>query len=306
LLLAGSATVASSDALWVWGSRGGVGFAGIWVLAMNACGIVGVVMLLIWRSGERNEAWRPLRALLLYMLLLSAVTSVQATFYAVESLRQTTLSPFLGVAVLLFLLKVIEFFLKMSFHILHHLPAAVCAYVTFCFQVGGYLSLRLYLANEPDLIRTIGVSAAAGCIEVAMRVSSGLIGKCFYNHLVRQGRPERALRIMDVFVFEMVTNILSEISGVFMATSMSFFANRDLFIDTAGQSEHVWSFLIFQLIFELLSDLVSVSLVLAALPISLEGFFRLLSGPMLLSFIGAAMTYAAGLLNVRINIECFT
>mmetsp|Transcript_31587 Transcript_31587/g.42675 ORF Transcript_31587/g.42675 Transcript_31587/m.42675 type:complete len:156 (+) Transcript_31587:1-468(+) len=155
-------------------------------------------------------------------------------------------------------------------------------------------------------MESIGASAAAGCMEVLTRVASVLIGKCAYNRLVRQGRSENALRIMDVFLFDMATDILAETSGIFMATSMSWFANKDLFVDTAGQSEHVWASLIIQLSFEVLSDVVSVIIALATLPISLEGVLKVLRAPMLLSFLGAAMTYSAGTLNMRVNIECFT
>eukprot|EP00929_Paragymnodinium_shiwhaense_P106727 TRINITY_DN7232_c0_g1_i1.p1 TRINITY_DN7232_c0_g1~~TRINITY_DN7232_c0_g1_i1.p1 ORF type:complete len:520 (+),score=40.07 TRINITY_DN7232_c0_g1_i1:142-1701(+) len=309
LALVGSTVVVIGDPKTVWGEEGLPGFAGIWLTVTNICGI-GILAFAMCYPNEHDHGRRVISnkqeasSFALHLLLNSIF--VQALFYATEAISTTSLGPEMTIVLLFLSVSLVKFFLKRSFTSFNRVPSTAISFMMFWFQVGVYLSFRLQLQQE-DLTICLTTSLAASAVEAITRCCSVVYAKWRYNRHVRSRRATTALRLLDVFIADMVTDILAEYSAIAIAGVLSMAAHEVTFVSVnIGSVTAAAMTALLQLFLEVLTDAATLYFTLAMLPISLEGFFNE-KGSMrrMTSYVAVTCLFMLGLLNLRIRIRCF-
>lgn len=309
LALAGSIIVAIREPAEVWGAKGSIGFAGIWVVVENATGIGALVMAICSGGLERRIVRSRVSAVRFGVVLLSSASALQATFYLVQYFSSTGCHPVFALACLFFATSVVLSAIKLTIRQWLKVPPLACTFMLFWFQAGAYASFRLILQVEENIDMVVVVALAMAVAEVLLRTGMVITAKFFYNYYVGKGDAIMALRVLDLHVATLLVDIVAEWAAIAIAGTLSSTVDAAIFegLHTVHSPRNFVSTVALQVCIEALGDVASLIIAFAILPVSLEGIFAA-RGYYLLhtSCMFVSLVFIFTTLNLRVRIDCFS
>lgn len=308
LALAGSLIVAFGDPKKMWGTKGSVGFAGIWIVVQSLAGICTLVFGLSSGGPEQRLVKSKASAAGFGLIYLGSALALQGMYYLVEMLAASGMHAAVGIFLLFVATFCVLTCIKQSVRQWVRVPPLACTFMLYWFQAGSYMSFRLFLQAEEMAVLVVTTIAAA-LSETALRIGIAVTAKLMYNYYVRRKNAVMALRVLDVHIATLLVDILAEwaaiaIAGVLgAAVDSSAFDGLRIFSTPGGFATTMG----LQVSVEVLADIASLVVAFTILPISLEGLFHAPGHWLLeISCIVASVIFVFSTLNMRVRIDCFS
>ncbi|CAK0844057.1 unnamed protein product [Prorocentrum cordatum] len=309
LTIAGCIVVGIRDPAEVWGTKGSVGFAGIWVGVQNATGICSLAWRLTRGDRECRIVQSRTSAAHFAFILFSSATAIQGCYYIVGFFEFSGLPPAIGLSCLFAATFAVLSSIKAVLRQWSRVPPLACTFMLYCFQAGAYTSFRLVLQTEESIDMLVGLTITAAVSEIVLRASVVCTGKLMYNYYVEKGQAAMALRVLDVHVATVLVDILAEWAAIAIAGVLGVAVDETIFdgLRSVYSADGFIGMMALQIGVEVLADVTSVAIAFAILPVSLEGVFAS-RGHLLLqiSCVLVAPIFLFAMLNMRVRIECFT
>eukprot|EP00928_Gymnodinium_smaydae_P046168 TRINITY_DN30762_c0_g1_i1.p1 TRINITY_DN30762_c0_g1~~TRINITY_DN30762_c0_g1_i1.p1 ORF type:complete len:536 (-),score=65.08 TRINITY_DN30762_c0_g1_i1:139-1746(-) len=310
LVLIGSLFVAFKDPKWIWGEKGSLAFAGIWIIVLNLCGIFAMAFgLTAAHDADKRVVRRRISAARFALVLFTSASLLQTMFYFVEYLAGTGMHAAFGLCILFSVAFMSMSLIKFLMRQWMKMPTLAICFMLYWFQAGSYMSFRLYLQSEGDMHVFALTTLTAASLEIALRIGVVVIAKFAYNYYVKQGDHAMALRVLDIHVASVWVDILGEWAAIVVASVFGASVDDSIFEGLGASMQYADAFVgivVLQCAMEIIADLTSLIIAFAILPVSLEGI-SMSDGHRLLevSCIIVSMVFVFSMMNMRVRIDCF-